>query len=164
MLVVAAAVTVLGPGRHLVGDASTGPSAAPSAEPIRDRTDPAGAAAELTRHRGEVLADGTAGRLSEVAAPGGPSAEADARLMASLAGRKLDGLTVRVQATDLVGAPTADDADVSVTSVVSGYVGVDAVGGRSTVAPAPSSTMVLHLRWTPDGWRVWSVSAPAAAP
>ena len=131
---------------------------------VLDRADPAGAAAELTRLRAEVLEGGTPDGLTAVAVPGGPSATADATLIAGLAGQRMDGLTAVVQGVELVGAPTAELADVSVTSAMSAHVTVDGGGARSTLAATAPRTVVLHLRWTVDGWRVWSVTDPAAAP
>lgn len=145
-------------GRH------PAPPAAEASRAVLDRTDPAGAAAELTRLRADVLAAGTVGGLAAVAVPGGPSAIADATLITGLAGQRVAGLVAVVQGTDLVGTPTADQADVSVTSAMSAHVTETAGGARSTFAATAPRTVVLHLRWTVDGWRVWSVTDPAAAP
>jgi hypothetical protein len=85
-------------------------------------------------------------------------------VIASLGAGGAEGLSARVDSTSVTGTPTQDEADVSVSSATSGYVAVGADGRRSTSAAAAPRTVLLHLRWTNAGWRVWSVSRPGAAP
>lgn len=138
------------------------PSAAGGAvDPVVDRTAPAAAAAALTRQRAAVIGAGDAAGLAAVDAPGGSALDADEDLLASLDGDRLDGLSVDVQATDLVEADP-DAPGVAVTSAMSPY---RRLGGSGTafVPGAAPRTVMLHLRWTAVGWRVWSVEEGAAA-
>lgn len=131
---------------------------------VLDRHDPERAAVELTRRRADVLRTGSVQGLSDVAVADGPSAGADRAVIASLTGHRVDGLGVQVSGARVVGTPTQDAADVAVTSAMSGYVSVTVDGDRSTTAAASPRTVVLHLRWTAAGWRVWSVSEAGTAP
>lgn len=156
-------VAAVGIGRQVLAHSPTA-HVSTAREPVQDRSDPAGAAAELTRRRADVLRSGSADRLADVAVTGGPAARADADVIASLGAGGAEGLSARVDSASLTGTPTQDEADVSVRSATSGYVAVGPDGGRSTAPAAAPRTVVLHLRWTAAGWRVWSVSQPAAAP
>jgi len=156
-------VVAVGIGRHVLAHPPTA-DASTTREPLLDRSDPAGAAAELTRRRADVLRSGSADRLTDVAVTGGPAARADSEVIASLGAGGAEGLSAHVDSASVTGTPTQDEADVSVSSATSGYVVVGADGRRSTAAAAAPRTVLLHLRWTNAGWRVWSVSQPGAAP
>lgn len=164
LAVVAVLLVGAGAGQRLLAPRRAPATSQGSTPAVLDRTDPAGAAVELTRRRADVLRTGSVEGLSEVAVADGPSAGADRAVIASLTGRRADGLSVQVAGADVVGAATQDAADVAVTSAMSAYVSVSADGTRSTTAPAPPRTVVLHLRWTAGGWRVWSVSGAGTAP
>lgn len=156
-------VVAVGIGRHVLAHPPTA-DVSTAREPVLDRSDPAGAAAELTRRRADVLRSGSADRVADVAVTGGPAARADVDVIASLGAGGAEGLSARVDSASVTGTPTQDEADVSVSSASSGYVVVGADGRRSTAAAAAPRTVLLHLRWTATGWRVWSVSEPGAAP
>ncbi len=160
----AVALEVRGPGTPVVSAVPTADTPAPSSgegaggiegrggagsggDPTLVRTDPAGAAAELTRRRVDVLAAGGASveDLGAVSAAGSPALAADAALLGRISqdGAVLDGTAVVVRGTDLVARPATDRAEVAVTY---------ALGGGE------SRTATLALVWTTDGWRVQAVS------
>ncbi|NKY41178.1 hypothetical protein, partial [Cellulomonas septica] len=119
---------------------------------------------DLTRLRAQHVAAGDAGRLVDVEVPDGPAHRADLRLVKALAGDRVEGLAVDVQEATVVGGDTAGEptpgaeAAVRVTSAMSGYTRVDASGVSTAVPAASARTVVLTLRWTADGWRVWDVA------
>ncbi|WP_041294831.1 hypothetical protein [Isoptericola variabilis] len=148
-----------------VAASSSAPSSAPSpatspsagaasepADPTRVLTDPAGAAAELTRRRVELLV--TPGlepdALLGVGAPGSPALAADQALAARLAAGPdaRAGATAVVHDAEVVGRPATHRAEVTVT-----YTVEEGAGGA-----AESRTATLTLVWTPDGWRVEEVA------
>ena len=120
------------------------------------------AAIELSRLRAEVLGEGDPAALGAVEVVDGPAYRADSLLLPDLDGVRLDGLTVDVQDAWLVtDEGTRGTTDVAVTSATSAYDRVPADGGAATqVAASTARTVVLGLRWTPDGWRVWDVRHP----
>ena len=143
--------------------ANAGPVEAPTgplADPVLDRRDPAAAAAVLTRRRAAVLGAGDAARLDAVDAAGGPALDADEDLLAALGGDRLEGLGVDVGARSVTGGSGRDESFVSVTSAMSPYRRVGASGAWAVPGTAPR-TVVLHLRWTDAGWRVWDVTDPS---
>ncbi|AEI11914.1 serine/threonine-protein kinase [Cellulomonas gilvus] len=186
VVLVAVAVLALGadePGRAAAteptarahgGPASTAPSGAvpteaPTPQPARTAgpaadapralpDDPAQAAAELTRRRVHVLQQGDAATLGDVEVPAGPAHVADTRVLAELAGARLDGLTVRVHEA-LVLSHDDERARVRVTSTTSAYTRVQPDGRALPGGPRARESVVLELRRTPQGWRVWAVSA-----
>ena len=88
------------------------------------------------------------------------SYEADARLLPSLERARVDGLVVDVQDARLVGEDGSrpGTTDVAVTAAMSAHSRVPTDGGAVTqVAASEARTVVLGLRWTVDGWRVWDV-------
>ncbi|WP_456824212.1 hypothetical protein [Cellulomonas sp. P5_E12] len=120
------------------------------ADVVLDRDDPVAAAAELTRLRAAAVGDADPAALDAAEVPDGPAHTADVRLLADRAGRRADGLTVDVQDAWLV----ADDGSRGTTTDVA----VSAVTTTPAQTPAPAArTVVLGLRWTDDGWRVWDV-------
>lgn len=128
-------------------------------------TDPAVAAADLTRRRAQHVAAGDAAGLVEVEVADGPAHRADLRLVEPLDPVPREGLDVDVQqATVVAGGDTAGgpapgaEAAVRVTSAMSGYTRIDAIGTPTAVPATPPRTVVLTLRWTTDGWRVWDVA------
>ncbi|OJV84439.1 MAG: hypothetical protein BGO37_08460 [Cellulomonas sp. 73-92] len=137
-----------------------GSSAAVAVDPVLDRTAPEAAAAALTRQRAALIGAGDAAALGAVDAAGSPALGADEDLVASLDGDRLEGLSVDVQESDLVAADP-DEPAVSVTSATSPYRRVGE-SGTTTVPGATPRTVVLHLRWTDAGWRVWAVGEPTA--
>ena len=140
----------------------------------------AGRQAELTRARARHVAAGDAARLAEVEVVDGPAHRADLRLVEALAGARLDGLGVDVVEVTVVDGPgqpggppsprapdglpapgspaPGAEAAVRVTSAMSAYTRVDAVGASTAVPASAPRTVVLALRWTADGWRVWDVT------
>lgn len=157
------AVAVAGVLLHL--PASGAPVASPAAvvvDPVLDREAPGAAAAALTRQRAVVLGTGEGAGLDVVDLVGGPARAADEELLASLGGDRLDGLSVDVQAVSLVGGE-GDEAWVAVTSAMSPYRRVGESGAAAVPGTSPR-TVVLLLRWTDDGWRVWSVEPTSDVP
>lgn len=145
-LAVLAVVVAFLAGRQLL---ATPPA---SASAVRDRGDPVSAAAELSRLRAVAVGAGDAAALDAVEVPGGPAHTADVALLHERAGARVDGLVVDVQDAWSVAADGSrgGTTDVAVTAVMS----------SSTRDPAPARTVVLGLRWTDGGWRVWDVAAP----
>ncbi|HEY0119035.1 MAG TPA: hypothetical protein VGC04_09665 [Cellulomonas sp.] len=131
-------------------------------DPVLDPDAPAAAAAALTRRRAAVLGAGDPAGLESVDARGGPARAADEDLLTSLGTDRLDGLSVDVQAADDVAGSGPGDVRVAVTSASSPYRRVGESGSVEVPGTTPR-TVVLHLRWTDDGWRVWQVSDPAGA-
>ena len=128
-------------------------------ERVATRPDAVRAAVDLSRARGSVLAAGDADALGSVEVPDGPAHAADVALVASWDGARMEGLAVAVRsATRAEPAGTDDAPRVEVTSAAGSYVRVDRDGGRTRVAAARERAVVLELRWTDDGWRVWAVS------
>lgn len=172
-VVLAAAVTVtvlVAPWRATTDGgtaaAAPGPVAGPRATSVPARTDPRDAAVALTQRRASLLAQGRAAALHEVEVVGSPAHEADSRLVAQLDGDRVSGLEVSVTDVERLEAPrddagsSDDEVRVQVTSTTSAYERVAADGSRRAGGPAATSTVVLVLRWTDQGWRVWDV-APA---
>ncbi|GEK19670.1 hypothetical protein [Cellulomonas xylanilytica] len=132
-------------------------------EPVPVADDPVRAAVELTRARAAVIGSGDVTLLGTVDVPGGPAAEADAQLLAGLDGARVDGLSVDVQDAELVveDGSRGGTTDVAVTSAMSAHSRVPADGSATVeVTAAGPRTVVLGLRWTDDGWRVWDVVDP----
>jgi hypothetical protein len=147
---------------------------------VADRSDPARAAAALTRVRAAALAGGQDEDLAAAEVPGGPAHASDLALLAALGGRA-DGLTVDVVSSRVVAVDDEGSATVVVTAATSCYGGAPAASGATdgpmdgptdgsadgaadaatagVGPPAPARAVLLDLRWTDDGWRVWSVSA-----
>jgi hypothetical protein len=152
--------------RPAVGRADAGQVASPAGvvvDPVLDREAPTAAAAALTRQRAAVIGAGDAAGLAAADASGGPALDADEDLLASLDGDRLEGLSVDVQATALVGGSGQDEALVAVTSAMSPYRRIGTSGAVAVPGTAPR-TVTLTLRWGDAGWRVWSVGEPAATP
>ncbi|MDM7853637.1 serine/threonine-protein kinase [Cellulomonas alba] len=129
------------------------------ADPARDdpaRDDPATVAVRLTQARAAALAAVDARALTSVDAPGSPALAADLALVRALGTAHLDGVRVQVSARPSV-APGPAWAAVVVTSATSAYGRVESDGSRTQVPAGPPRTVVLDLRRTPDGWRVWDV-------
>lgn len=130
-------------------------------EPVADRADPAGAAAALTRLRATALGSGDAAELDAVDVAGGPARTDDGRLVASLDGAAVEGLGADVQDVRvLAGTPNHEPTEVTVevTAAMTPYTLVGADGARTAVPGTVPRPATLTLRWTEDGWRVWSVS------
>ncbi len=128
-----------------------------------DPDDPVAAAVALTRDRAGILGAGSTEDLAAVDVPDGPAFAADAALLAGLAGARLDGLTAQVQDARLVPEERRRDGttDVVVTAITSAHARVPGDGGAVVaVAASPARTVVLGLRRTDDGWRVWDVVEP----
>ncbi|KQY47771.1 hypothetical protein [Cellulomonas sp. Root137] len=157
---VVAAALVLGGG--VVGWRVLGAEAPAATAAPQEADDPVVAAIALSRLRAEVLGAGDPAALGAVEVVDGPAYRADSLLLPDLDGVRLDGFAVDVQDAWLV----ADDSrrgttDVAVTAATSAYDRVPADGGAATqVAASAARTVVLGLRWTPDGWRVWDVRRP----
>jgi len=130
---------------------------------VSDLTDPVTAAAALTRLRAATLAAGDAAALTGIDVPEGPAHAADAALLAGLGAAGARGLAAQVVAAAVVPGSQADQgvARVSVTAAMSGYTR-DGPDGPQAVPPTAARTVVLEVRRTPQGWRVWSVSETAA--
>ncbi|NUU16128.1 hypothetical protein HP550_02530 [Cellulomonas humilata] len=155
-----AAVLVLGGG--VAGWRLLGAQAPAATAAAQETPDPVEAAIELSRLRAEVLGAGDQAALGAVEVVDGPAYRADSLLLPDLDGVRLDGLTVDVQDAWLVtDEDTRGTTDVAVTSATSAYDRVPADGGAATqVAASTARTVVLGLRWTPGGWRVWDVRQP----
>ncbi|MBO3103647.1 hypothetical protein [Cellulomonas fengjieae] len=156
--VLAATLTVavlLGGGavawRHL-DRPSSGAPAAPSDDPVR-------AAIELSSARTQIVRSGDAARLVDVEIADGPAHAADTRLLDGLGGATVDGLTVDVRDAWLVpdDGTRGGTTDVAVTAVMSAHSRVTDDGAVTAVPASPARTVVLGLRWTAHGWRVWDV-------
>lgn len=130
---------------------------------LTDPQDPAGAAAALTRLRTAALADADADAVAALQVAGSPAGTADAALVAQLAGARSEGLTADVTAAVATGSTPDGDATVEVTSALSAHVRVTPAGERADVPATAARTVVLVLRWTADGWRVWDVREPGDA-
>lgn len=152
--------------RPAAGRAEAEPVPSPAGvdvDPVLDRAAPVAAAAALTRERAVIVDAGDAAGLGAVDAAGGPALDADEDLLASLGDDRLEGLSVDVQAATLVDGSSDDEAAVAVTSAMSPYSRVGESGTRAIAGTTPR-TVVLRLRWTDAGWRVWSVEEPPATP
>jgi hypothetical protein len=110
----------------------------------------------LTRARAAALAAVDSRALTGVDAPGSPALDADLALVRTLGGAHLEGVQVEVTATPSA-APGTGSAAVVVTSATSAYARVEEDGSRTAVPASPARTVVLDLRRTSDGWRVWDV-------
>ncbi|NOV99109.1 hypothetical protein [Isoptericola halotolerans] len=168
VVVVVVAVHVGGPEQHRP-TASARPPAVASVHPgattaedgaqaatVTEREDPAGAAAELTLRRVELLAG--ARPLEEVVLAGSPAEEeAGVRLEQVRASRvEVDGARVTVLESR-VHSSDGQAAEVSVRYVVEQHE--QTADGRTTVVPADGPlTATLHLAWTDEGWRVAEVA------
>lgn len=132
-------------------------------DPVPAAEDPVRAAVELSAARAQVIGTGDVARLGTVDVAEGPAFEADAQLLAGLDGSRVDGLTVDVRDAWLVeeDGSRGDTTDVAVHSAMSAHSRVPADGGAAVeVAATEARTVVLGLRWTADGWRVWDVVEP----
>ncbi|WP_426592279.1 hypothetical protein ACPPVS_10845 [Cellulomonas sp. McL0617] len=124
----------------------------PASSPVTDAQDPVHAAVELSRLRAAAVGAGDEAGLGAVEVADSPARTADSTLLVSIDPARAHGLVADVQDAWLV----ADDGsrgsttDVAVTSAMSSATGVGA-----------PRTVVLGLRWTDDGWRVWDVKDPA---
>ena len=107
-----------------------------------------------------MLGGGEGPGLDAVDVPGSPARAADEALLAALGEGRLEGLSVDVQAVGSVSVEGSEDVRVAVTSAMSPYRRVGASGTTAVPGTAPR-TVVLHLRWTDDGWRVHEVSDPS---
>ncbi|MEN0129670.1 MAG: hypothetical protein AAGC49_09540 [Brevundimonas sp.] len=123
-----------------------------------ERPDPVAAAVALSAARAAAIASGEADRLSTVEVAGGPAQEADSAVMRSLGGRDVRGLRIDVVSAAPGPAGGRDEARVVLRSAVSAYVLVARDGTRRQVPAGPARDVVLELRWTDAGWRVWAVT------
>ncbi|WP_148076559.1 hypothetical protein [Cellulomonas sp. PhB150] len=124
-----------------------------------ERPDPVAAAVALSHARSEVIGAGEVAALDDVEVPGGPAHRADVDLLSSFQGRSVEGLDIAVRSATPASDPgRADAARVEVRSAVTSHVVVDPDGTRTRVPASPESVVVLELRWTDQGWRVWKVS------
>lgn len=133
-------------------------------ETLVSRTqDPALAAAALTRLRAAALAAADASALTALELPGSPALAADEVLVGQLAGARSEGLVVDVVSATATGTTADGDALVEVTSTMRAHVRVAPTGERTEVPATQPRTVVLVLRPSPDGWRVWDVTEPDGA-
>lgn len=131
------------------------------APPVLPADDPVQAAIELSRVRAQIIGTGDVSLLERVDIADGPASVADGTLITGLAGGRVDGLAVDVQDAWLVDDTRAGTTDVAVTSAMSAHSRVPADGGAAVlVAASEARTVVLGLRWTAEGWRVWDVVEP----
>jgi hypothetical protein len=116
---------------------------------VMDRGDPVSAAKELSRLRAAAVGAADLAGLASAEVPDGPAHTADTGLVEGRAGERVDGLTVDVQHAWLVAEEggRGGTTDVAVTARMS----------SGSAPPAPARTVVLGLRWTDVGWRVWDV-------
>lgn len=134
------------PGSSAPEPAVTGPGGSP----VTDRGDPVAAATELSRLRAAAVGAGDAGALGAVEVADGPAHTADVLLLAGHGPQ--EGLAADVQDAWLV----ADDGTRGSTTDVA----VTAAMSSATRTGSPPRTVVLGLRWTDEGWRVWDVVQP----
>ncbi|MCG2798598.1 MAG: hypothetical protein L6367_08660 [Cellulomonas sp.] len=171
LLVGAAVLLVLGLTlvgvRHLLVDAPAQARSQASAGGVPGdaagagtQPDPAAAAADLSRRRAELLADPVTADLGSVEVVDGPAYLADSAVLASMDGVRNTGLETQVQSASTVSIGADGTARVRVTAAQSGYLRTAADGATSSVPGSDPRTVELELRWTDDGWRVWSVSEP----
>ncbi|WP_028048630.1 hypothetical protein [Cellulomonas sp. URHD0024] len=122
------------------------------ASALTDERDPVAAAIELSRIRAAAIGEADADRLTQVEIADGPAHAVDAALLAALDPARTKGLAVDIQDAWLVAedGTRGSTTDVAVTAAMSTASG-----------PDPARTVVLGLRWTDDGWRVWDVTEPA---
>ncbi|UJP39244.1 protein kinase family protein [Cellulomonas palmilytica] len=125
------------------------------------RLAPDDAAVALTQRRAALLEAGERAALEQVEVEGSPAHEADERMLASLGDDRVAGLEVTVTRVEALDDGTGDEARVRLTSTTSAYERVAPDGTRRAGGPAATSTVVLVLRWTEHGWRVWDVAAGA---
>lgn len=151
--------------------ASAAPSPGPSAEPSSDPVPSAGATPadvapdwsevldELDAARAQAFADGDAGALTGVYAPGSPGLAADRALVSAVveAGQTARGVrhTVRsVQEQERTDAT----ARLRVVDVLDAYELVDSAGAMVGRVPSRGDAPYLvELTRTPDGWRLVQV-------
>lgn len=133
-----------------LGDPVPAAVSASPVSPVTDRGDPVSAATELSRLRAAAVGAGDPDALDAVEVPDGPAHTADVRLLARH-GRQ-DGLAVDVRDAWLV----ADDGTRGTTTDVA----VTAAMSSPVRTASEARTVVLGLRWTDDGWRVWDVVEP----
>lgn len=134
-------------------------SATTAATHERVRSDPRDAAVTLTQRRALLLGQGRSAPLHEVELPDSPAHVADTQLVAQLGDDRVRGLEVTVTEVEPLEGSNEDEARVRVTSATTAY---ERVAPDGTVRPggaAATSTVVLVLRWTDQGWRVWDVTA-----
>lgn len=141
--------------------AATSTSAA-APDPTRDKSDPVGAAAELTRRRVDLLATPGTGTeaLAAVSVAGSPAFTADAALVGRIAaeGTALAGVSVVVHGVEVVARPAADRVEVAVTSTIEAHEQRAADGSTTAVPASEPRTATLTLVWTSAGWRVEDVA------
>lgn len=130
---------------------------------LADQGAPDVAAAALTRLRVAALAVPDGPGVAALEVDGSPAEQADAALVAQLAGARSEGLAVEVHSATVVGADADGDVRVAVTSTLSAHERVAPTGERSPVPQTGPRTVELVLRWTSDGWQVQDVSEPGAA-
>jgi hypothetical protein len=141
--------------------AAVTPPDVPSADPVLDRHDPAGAAGALTERRvalltGAARLDGAA--LRELDLPGSPAHETDRSLLERLSARRVTLNGAQVAVHDVAALEATDErAEVTVEYEVSAHEQL-AAGGAATAVPASGPrTSTLSLVWTDAGWRVTEV-------
>ncbi|WP_157732514.1 hypothetical protein [Cellulomonas sp. PSBB021] len=144
--------------------ASVPSSAAPRATgtpvgAVSQRLAPDDAAVALTQRRAALLEAGERAALAQVEVAGSPAHDADVRMLAGLGDDRVAGLEVTVTRVEALDDGAGDEARVRLTSTTSAYERVSPDGTRRPGGPATTSTVVLVLRWTEQGWRVWDVAA-----
>lgn len=138
-------------------------------DPTRRPDDPAGAAAELTQRRIDLLTGER--EASEVLVPGSPAESVDAELLDRVrtSGLVVEGARAVVDGARQVepdaggtppvpGSAPGEQAEVEVTYSVTAHTQRAADGSVTSVPAAPPTTALLTLRWTEDGWRVSDVA------
>jgi len=138
-------------------------------DPTRRPDDPAGAAAELTQRRIDLLTGER--EPSEVLVPGSPAESVDAELLARVrtSGLVVEGARAVVDGARQVepgtggtppvpGSAPTEEAEVEVTYSVTAHTQRAADGSVTSVPAAPATTALLTLRWTEAGWRVSDVA------
>lgn len=136
------------------------PSAQALTDPDAVRERPEDVVLALAHARAAVWSSGLARRLTDVDAPRSPALQRDTEQLAEVQriGGRYTGLTLTPREVALVSVGS-DAAVVRATVDASAYR--VAVRGDLVERPAvPGSPLLLHLRWTTDGWRVHDVAAP----
>ncbi|CAM3643650.1 hypothetical protein [Isoptericola cucumis] len=153
-----AVATATTPAGASGGAAREGAAEAVHADPVRDRAEPAAAAAALTRARVALLAGGP-GSADEIDLAGSAAHAADSRLLSQVeaAGTQVEGAHVEVHATRTRDR-TERTARVEVDYTIGAHVQQAADGATTQVAASGVRSATLDLTWTEGGWRVSAVA------
>lgn len=171
-----ATTTDASPVRTMTGAWATGPSTtgvsttsapAPLPKVLSDRQAPAARTealiAALSKTRSDVLTRQDRTGLAQVHRTQSPSWTADARLIDALSAQHVRWESLRPSVASARLITTAGNHAVVRAKVGwASYEVISADGARQQRAADPGSTLDLSLVWLPQGWRLESLSEPAA--